>query len=371
MVGCAADLPPGVEDCRVGELVGSWRVAPPVRRELVFVIDTHGDLPSGTEVASAAGTVARDLASGDRDGDGAPERALVDDELRVAVIASALDCSEPPDLIEWLPASGIGGEIDSFVMRVERAVSELPACSSSAPLAATGRFLAGQELSGVGPVWIDVLIITDEDELGADATNLLGLPLPEAYRLMNVSIVSPTPVELDPFPPDWDSLLEAPPCAEGAEGSPALLRAARQVESTGIRVAVGSSCAELWIAPLWASSPLLPELPRCVVGPAVPPAGDLTDCTLIERLDRTGLHARCADLPGRDPVPIAIDEEGFETCRVIQRRAGDAEPGWWLVRDELCWREREVEVELVAIEAEAASRIELRCGSIPDTESCE
>lgn len=219
VVEYAPDFPPVIEDCRVGELVDHGQVSPPFRHEIVFVIDTHGDVPSRAEVAAAVGVVVRVLGTGDLEGDGCLEFETHVDDLRIAVITSAPECGEAPSRIEWVPELGIGGV----------------------------------------------------------------------------------------------------QCVDAARPCGALPRAPARGERLGVR----------------------------------------------------GYHHRCAELPGRDPTPLAIDENGIETCRIIQRRALETEPGWRLdTAADLCGPEGN-HVALVGTELEPGSRFEVRCVSIPASEGCE
>jgi hypothetical protein len=94
-------------------------------------------------------------------------------------------------------------------------------------------------------------------------------------------------------------------------------------------------------------------------------ADGLVQCELTERLGLALFGERCADLPGREPVPVEV-VDGREVCRVLQlsntEGAGSSRPGFY-VHDESS-RCGDLEQQLAYSESYAPTPgavLELRC----------
>ena len=336
--GCEIPYVPEVE-CAVGETTLVVRAPPPYLHDVLVVVDTHGAAPEREEVAAALERTLLTLGTGDRDGDGTRDFRVYDEDLRVVVSAAGCGAASEHHWVERFEIS----DPATLAREVGDSIRALPACDRSVPLAAATAAVSSLRTDASR---IDVVLWADEDEPGASAAPLFEAIGDEPRWVSAILVGGCLPGEA---PPALDAAVQAvrgevvPACGDLPGGLVPALTA---------RIADG--CYECW----------------CVPRVELTSDEELAPCDLLEELGPRGDRHHCEDLPGREPIPVEITEDGREVCRVIQRAPSDPEPGFRLDREPRLCGERGTHLSMVGTELEPDATATLRCVTIGPHGEC-
>lgn len=220
-------------------------------------------------------------------------------DVRMVIATSDLDCGDPLERFYVAPL-GIGTP-EEITAWATASVHSLPSCTRSRPIETATSLLSTlrpRDFVNV-PAYPSFIVFTDEDDPSANADFI-------AHH-------------------EWFGLVMGGAPSEGGSPLPAHWASALGERSSFVVGALSENPAD-WI------SGAFPRLGSdYVCSPGVTVAADAegrVPCEMIEVRHPDGYHPRCADLPGRDPVPLEIDEHGFETCLIRQLVPHEESSGW-------------------------------------------
>ncbi|AKF10059.1 hypothetical protein DB32_007208 [Sandaracinus amylolyticus] len=352
-----------LEGCRVIETRDQIGASSPRGLDVVIAVDSSpASAPLRSALATRAASIARSVLARAESGD---LRHLTRD-VRFSVIGGDLGCGATPSelpRVRTAPSSGAPAacaaeyapqqewpaqSADDVASAIECLAWATDTCDAQRPmLAALDAIRLVEGVRRRGSALLVYVVSAVDEAPGLEAEEIrprVAMLSPFTFEL---GVVAGVPTDLDPLAdPGAITAALADPRFDGGAAcgiagasvptTPRLLALAAEVGVAGFESAFASSvCAA--VPPAATSLGGLGLSSICLARePSIDPLTSLPRCTLTERPVDEVSATPCAGRPGRDPVPVAIDEDGRETCAILQVATEDDDGVFLGASPELC-----------------------------------